>query len=166
MFIEDYKMTDKICTIAIPCEGTETSQKKGCPKTTEREKEETMITLGNTALDVNQVSYFTERLRQIRQEKRDEAQVKFGLTSQYPKTMTEAFQRIAEGKVKIRDDCEDYGVSMSYVDWKDPSVKKDRAGFNAWEKGMAAAYYTAKDAIVATPAEGPKQIASFQSWTA
>lgn len=62
--------------------------------------------------------------------KKTDAKRQFGLLGDdTPETITEAVKRIADGRFVIPEQYKDNYASMSYIQWRDPSVKADKDGY-------------------------------------
>lgn len=94
--------------------------------------------------------HMDNRLYSIKNAKRHALKTQFGLDNvEHPKTFAEMKDRLLAGQFVLPTDDEDnaYGVSFDELEWRDPSVKKDRPGFDAAEKLLDAAAVKVKDAI-------------------
>lgn len=113
--------------------------------------------------------YLVGRLLSARDVKASAAYKTFGLeTDDRPITPKELVDRITSGKFVINTDKSDYRTHypMDFIEWRDPAIKKDRPGYEAWEKLLGTAYYAAKDQImIGTPADGLKALQTFEVQT-
>lgn len=92
------------------------------------------------------------RLYGIKRAKRDALKTQFGLNDMpSPETFADMKARLLAGQFTLPTDEQNdegrYGVSLGNLEWRDPTVKKDRPGFEAAEKLLDAAAVKVKDAI-------------------
>lgn len=116
-----------------------------------------------------QRDYLVGRLHSANMSKHYEGRKTFNMDPDLaPTTMNDLVQRIKDGKYVIK---EDRGDKFSWnpaeqLEWKDPSKKKDEAGFKAFEKLLETATTKAKDQImISTTADGLKALQDFESST-
>lgn len=130
---------------------------------TVQQEQETENTMYN--LDQLQLEHFSARLRHIKSEKHGELKRKFGLVDdESPRTPEEIVARITAGKFIILPEATyDSGSRFARFQWRDPSLKEDRAGYEAADKDLDAAYDLAKDAVFTAPADAAKVVQAFES---
>lgn len=113
--------------------------------------------------------YLVGRLFDAKDRKYSAAYEAFGLTiDNRPTTPKDLVERITSGKFVIKTDMEIYKTHypMDCIEWRDPAIKKDRPGFEAWEKLLNTAHLAAKDQImIGTPADGLKALQAFEAST-
>lgn len=114
-------------------------------------------------------NYLVNRLFNAKDIKYSAAYEAFGLTTDTrPTTPKDLVERITSGKFVIKTDMEicKTHYPMDYIEWRDPAIKKDRPGFEAWEKLLNTAHLAAKDQImIGTPADGLKALQAFEAST-
>lgn len=92
----------------------------------------------------------------------------FGLADDVaPKTVEEMLARIAAGKYVLPEKHKDLSpyCSVSYIRWRDPSVKEDKDGYLAARKALEDEFSTAEEAARLLPiAEATKAMQDFKSW--
>lgn len=131
---------------------------------TVQQEQETENTMYN--LDQLQLEHFTHRLSRIKSEKHSELKRKFGLVDDdEPRTAEEIVARITAGKfIVLPEGANSYsGSRFARFQWRDPSLKEDRAGYEAADKDLDAAYALAKDAVFTAPADAAKVVQAFES---
>lgn len=137
-----------------------------CQKGTIQEtKEQKMDTI-----EEKQKDYFARRINDIFYDKENKLCRQFGLYGDHsPDTFEELYDRITKGQFVIADDkktMDSYPYGLGYVEWRDPSIKKDQAGYNIAFKALETAKRNAKDLVMAKDADG--QLAAtqaFEAWT-
>lgn len=139
------------------------------PVTEEVEKENNMNTSIQVAVNDDQTKrYLKDRLYAVTHEKRTALSRKFGMIDdEAPRTANELIKRITDGKYVIRKDRGDsrtYSDSLAYINWRDPAVTKDEAGFDAANDKLEKAQTAVKDQIVVLDAE--KGLAALQTFEA
>lgn len=127
----------------------------------EQEKETTMYNL-----DTQQLEYFVNRLRALRDDFKTALKRQFGLLDDAePVTAAEIVARITAGKYSIDEDRSRYsGSRFAAFIWRDPSIKTDEAGFKTAYATLESAYNLAKDAVYTAPANGAQSVAGFAAW--
>lgn len=128
--------------------------------------EDGMCAGSETLLQRNQL---VSRIRDIACEKDEELERFFGLKDDAaPKTVNEIIERIKAGKFTIDEDKGDkqgYGP-LNYLNWRDPSKKKDQAGYNAAVIKLRAAQEEATDLVTfKTVDEGFAALQAFKAQT-
>src|SRR6185503_5134887 len=113
-----------------------------CLPAVPQEKEKKMYmevnTDGRSDLAVTR-SFLRSRLQDAKDAKREPTKRTFGMADdERPRTANELIERIKSGKYTIdegKGDSKDYCNGMSFINWRDPSVKKDEKGYTeAWQK--------------------------------
>lgn len=138
-----------------------TVQQEKSSLSSDQETENTMYNL-----DQLQLEHFTHRLSRIKSEKHSELKRKFGLEDDdAPRSAEEIVARITAGKFIILPKELDQYTSSRFArfQWRDPSVKEDRVGYEAADKDLDAAYALAKDAVFTAPADAAKVVQAFES---
>lgn len=113
--------------------------------------------------------YLYDRVFQVSLNKKLELERKFGLLEdEHPKTASEFLARILSGKYVLSDkkkDKIDYDPAR-FIEWYDPAVKPDQAGFNsAWE-AFEVQYQASQDIIaVKSPDDGLVALQALEAWT-
>jgi hypothetical protein len=127
------------------------------------------VTVSEKTEDTRRRQYFLSRLEEVYREKKAAARIKFGLDYDDPQTLNEAVALIKAGKFTIPEGKGDYKnwSPLSYLTWKDPTVKEDNKGYEAFKEKLSALRKTAEDAIWAdaTFTDAPKTVAKFESAT-
>lgn len=112
--------------------------------------------------------YLENRLSGITSEKRADAYKAFGLQNDAAPTNAEdLIKRIKEGKFTYDEKAAGTGWRniFSGITWRDPDLKEDKAGFEAYEEKLYAERTKALDAIkIAPPADGLKALQAFEAW--
>lgn len=140
-----------------PCDPPQ--KKQTTAKCCQKEEETTMYTQDETK------NYLSRRLSNVAN-KLDRALYKqFGLANDpTPRTGAEIVAAIQSGKFIVPDTNHDYGFSS--IEWRDPSVKKDNAGYKTARDAMLAQQTTVEDAImVKTADEALTALTAFEGWT-
>jgi hypothetical protein len=112
--------------------------------------------------------HLRSRLRAVKYEVIERLQKDYGLTGDdRPKNAKELAERLASGKFVVRgandEDQKELWSLSSVIEWRDPKVTKDEAGFKAAAEKVKKAYVEAKDQIVVkTPEEGLKALQGFE----
>lgn len=120
------------------------------------------------SIEKDQRRYIVNRIYGIADDLRNALKKQFGLKDDdAPETMTEFAARIAAGKYVIPEkyaDASAYSV-MSYIRWRDPSAKEDKAGYAAAKPLLADARQAAEDAAALLPiADATKAMNDFAAW--
>jgi hypothetical protein len=132
-----------------------------------------MPTFYGTDTDATQKNYLQSRINTLYWSKYSDLQRAFGLANdERPTTAKDLIDRITAGKYVLRDDS-DYQEDFDYdfgglfgIIWRDPSVKKDRDGFNKANDALEAAKQDAIDLIVISDAAtGLKAVQDFATKT-
>jgi hypothetical protein len=112
------------------------------------------------------ICYLNERIETIAWQKCESLRRQFGLIDGAPpSTASEAVERIKAGKYVLpSQDMIDTGVRS--IIWRDPSVVKDKAGYDVAFEAKINAKIAARDVVMTgTPAEGLKAVQDFEAWT-
>lgn len=146
---------------SIPCLNTDVPQLK--------KDEPTMYINAEMTKEQTAQIYLRDRLENVHSEKRDELRHQFGLCDDDPPcSFEDAYKRITEGKFIIADDKRSklsYNP-LNFVQWRDPSVKKDTEGFEAAEVQAETAFTQVSDAImVKTPQEALTALEEYENAT-
>jgi len=113
--------------------------------------------------------YLKGRVDDMRWNKVKDLEIKFGIRGEdAPETFNEAIQRIKDGKftMNLKDGDKSIYSPLSYVVWKDPSVKEDQKGFAAARDAYDKAQQDAYDTIMVSDATaGLAAVKELESWT-
>lgn len=121
--------------------------------------------------DQKQRDYTLGRLNEIKSLKRNEMRHEFGLMDDdAPMTFEELMARIAAGKFTFPEDKKTTRMGswsvLEYISWRDPSVKKDEAGFDKASAKLDEAYLAARDqTVLGNSDQGLKILEDFKSAT-
>lgn len=114
--------------------------------------------------------YLRDRLETIKYAQKRDLRKVYGLDDdEAPKTPKEMAERLASGRfvVKGAEDKDQKDIQYrwsSYIVWRDPSVKEDKAGFDAAYDELKKALKPVEDAIaIKTPAEALKALEEFEA---
>lgn len=134
-----------------------------------KKKEEDMPTCTKSDAMI-QRDYLASELRTVSATKRIDAEKTFGLRDDdRPNTFTQLLARITSGKYTIDDKYKDrntYGCPTEYIRWRDPAVKEDQAGYDAFVKAVqVAATATERTIKIAEPAAGLDALIAFEAMT-
>jgi len=148
------------------CENAQPQANTACvPKPRKKEMYMEVNTDGRSDLAVTR-SFLRSRLDDAKEAKREPTKRAFGMADdEAPRTANELIERIKAGKYTIDEDRGDskcYGATH-YLNWRDPSVKKDEKGYSeAWQKVRDAK--DAAEVIIMTgdALEGRKALTDFQ----
>jgi len=95
--------------------------------------------------------HLTDRLSEATEAKRLEARKAFGLENdERPRTPQALTDRIISGKFVIPEDRKNQYTydPVDYIQWRDPAIKRDEAGFNAAAAALDAASDDVLDTII------------------
>jgi hypothetical protein len=169
-----------VCT--LPCEPAVSA-----PCNNPRKKKENNMGYNNSETRVNiQASsapvrdpileakdHLSVRLNDMAYKKLPELRKAFGLVNdEDPKTPDELIQRIKDGKFVLpsTEDQEKnrerdfYSSAWSFIEWRDPSVKRDQSGYAAAKDKLNAAATQVRDIImVKTPEDGLAALQAFEA---
>lgn len=108
--------------------------------------------------------YLRERICDIEDNKYVDARKKYGyLDDNVPYSAEEMKQRLKEGKYIVVSDYKDGRYPA--IRWRDPSVKEDEEGFNAFRKAFSAVKQKAQDAAnILPPAEALKSVQELEAF--
>jgi hypothetical protein len=99
-------------------------------------------------MESKQRDYFRDRARSIKYTLLSQAERAFGIcTDEPPRTAKEMVERIKAGMYVLPSDDDDWGRQS--IQWRDPSIKRDRDGFRAAAKKIDDEYQSIKDKIMA-----------------
>lgn len=157
-------------------------------KKEQQEKENTMNTLNIVAHaaqtnpgrspEDRQKDHLVSRLNDIKYQRREVLRTQFGLDElPRPKTPSELVEYIKAGKYVLKheedleDDCdfsssEFYYSPWRYIQFRDPEVKEDRAGYEKACKALEKLYDDTKDEIIVkNPEDALAALRQFESTT-
>lgn len=122
--------------------------------------------------DQKQRKYLAQRADEIYSAKKDEARKHFGLVdAPQPKTVKEFIDFIKEDKFTVEEKYLDRklpytGYAPEFIRFRDPSIKEDQAGYDAFKDAASKALKTLKDDIVILdPKEGLEKLREFEAAT-
>lgn len=116
----------------------------------------------------DQRNYFKNRIATIRCEKDSELMTKFGLRDEdAPQNFEEFMARIQAGRYVFRK--EEYKTNTpywrDYIEWRDPSVKKDQKGYAAAWEAFEKEVTKTGDAVMALPADKAMEaVQALEAW--
>jgi hypothetical protein len=143
------------------------------PKACAYKKKEDTMYVEHTKTDFGtQRSYAATRLGDLYSKLNSGLIKQFGLVNdEPPRSFEDLLARIQAGKYVFPEDKKTksigvYGV-MDYIQWRDPAVKEDQAGYDAAIEKLSAAYNDAQDNMaLASDAAGVKAaVDAFKAWT-
>ena len=113
-------------------------------------------------------SWLRSRVDQIRFDLDEALLRQFGLKSDKgPRSFADVLARLTSGKFTIPEDKKDKESydPLNWVEWRDPSVKKDEAGYRLAEDALDDARKQTLDSInVFDPEKGLAALQALQSW--
>jgi hypothetical protein len=115
-----------------------------------------------------QRNYFTQRISGIRFSKTVDLQRQFGLMGDpAPETFDDFVSRINAGKFYFEKESNKKNRWWrDYIEWRDPAVQKDEAGFEAAMKAFRVEEEKAADAVMALPAaDAMAAVQALETWT-
>lgn len=140
-----------------------------------KQKENTMARVYTNNLDGAQKNYLFDRLASAEKTKLNELRETFHLDDdKAPTTPKEFIERIQAGKIVLPKDADEPGRYSYYsvrdfaeiINWRDPAVVKDQAGFDVAKAKLTTARREAEDVIMLQDAAaGLKAFQGFQSAT-
>lgn len=122
-------------------------------------------------MDVRQQDFLLRELDRVYSTQSEGLSKQFGLSNDTsPSTFDELIDRIKTGKFVIPEHVKNVRMGVyslvDYIEWRDPSVKKDQKGFDAAYEKLGELYRTTKQDIMIEPAEkGLKALRKFESAT-
>lgn len=121
--------------------------------------------------DQKQRKYLAQRADDIYYVKKTEARKTFGLEdTPQPKTVKEFIEFIKNDKFTVEEKYLDRRATpycaTDYIRFRDPSIKEDQAGYDAFKDAISKALKTLKDDIVILdPKEGLEKLREFEAAT-
>jgi hypothetical protein len=140
----------------------------------EEETETTMyseanITLNEKTMEIRQQEFLLRDLSDSTEMKKADLKKQFGLTQDdRPRTAQELIDRIASGKFTLPDDLKEVRAynPVEYIVWRDPSIKKDEAGYNALKPKLESLRRdTERTIMVSNAADGLAALKAFETTT-
>lgn len=119
-------------------------------------------------IESSKLNYLNDRLANVGYEKDYSLRKTFGLVNDdAPQSAEDLVKRIQDGKFILGDNAKKQNYDpVRYITWRDPSVKKDEAGYEAATKDFRKASKAAQDVVaIGTPSEGLAAIHSLEAWT-
>lgn len=114
-------------------------------------------------------NYFFNRVSEVGSAKRYDLMKTYGLRNDdAPESFDEFMARINAGKFSFETypKKKDTQYWADYIEWRDPSVKKDQKGYDAATKDFESAQAKARDTIMSSaPADAAAAIAALEAWT-
>lgn len=114
-------------------------------------------------------NYLVNRAADAHSIQNRELQKTFGMVNdEQPRTAEELINRVLAGKYILKDSSKEVNTSRpaDYVIWRDPSVKEDKAGYEAATKELDKQYTITKDAVMSgVYADGLKAVNDLAAWT-
>lgn len=158
-----------------PCKKSQLDfiKKEGCPAPAQKQEEDmnsyataATINVADNA-EKDQRRYLERRLSDIFYSKKNTAKKQFGLVNDdAPRTFEDLKARLDAGKYVIDEKDakkKDWNNGLSYVEWRDPSVKQDQEGYDAWKKAAKAELTRIEDSIkIDAPADALKAVQAFE----
>lgn len=121
-------------------------------------KENEMYNVENNT-ETKQRDYLKRRADTINTEKFVDGQKAFGLRNDYPETQKQMLDWVLAGRYV-------YDAGHDRLEWRDPAIVRDPAGFEAWEKKLDAAHTAVKDAAYILPVQDAlKAVQEFETAT-
>lgn len=111
-------------------------------------------------------NHLSMRAYSIFYDKEAKMERKYGLRDdRSPQNAEELIQRIKDGKFIIREDKDrQYYCPIDQILWRDPSIKKDQAGYDEKRKGLKKDFTALTDKLaIGTPEDG---LTALQAWEA
>lgn len=111
-------------------------------------------------------NHLSMRAYSIFYDKEAKMERKYGLRDdRSPQNAEELIQRIKDGKFILREDKDrQYYCPIDQILWRDPSVKKDQAGYDEKRKGLKKDFTALTDKLaIGTPEDG---LTALQAWEA
>ena len=127
----------------------------------------TVITTSDT-IERDQRRFLERRLSVLFYEHKAALKRQFGLADDAaPEKLIDILARIKDGKYVLPEkyaDAYSYNL-MSYIRWRDPSLKEDKEGYDAAKKVLQADYDTAEEAAKLLPiTDATKAMQDFKNW--
>lgn len=144
----------QVCN-SVPCAIKETGNK---PMYVENDKH----------IESAKVNYLSNRLGEVGFKKYYDLRKTFGLINdEAPTSAEDLVKRIQDGKFLLNDNSKNNNYDpVRYITWRDPSVVKDEAGYEAAAKDFRKASQAAQDLVaIGTPSEALAAIQALETWT-
>jgi len=134
------------------------------------QKKETKMYVDNDKhIESSKINYLSNRVETIWYQKHDALRKQFGFQDDAaPVTAQEIVDRITAGKFVLKADSKDKRNydSVRYIQWRDPTVKEDQAGFDAAMKLFEKAVQDTRDIVaIDTPINALAAVKALEAWT-
>lgn len=150
----------------VPPEGYPMVPKNNSPKERAQEKKMELALNTEVGSEATKRNHLSMRAYSIFYDKEAKMERKYGLRDdRSPQNAEELIQRIKDGKFILREDKDrQYYCPIDQILWRDPSVKKDQAGYDEKRKGLKKDFTALTDKLaIGTPEDG---LTALQAWEA